>query len=100
MFPTVRMGGRTLSISFGIEGITPSEGVPVKRISVVKKQKGQALIASVFFAMVAMMGLVMMYNTSQTATEKTKLVNAADAAAYSGAVFVPGRHRWRSASRV
>ncbi|NOY67698.1 MAG: hypothetical protein GXP13_09890, partial [Gammaproteobacteria bacterium] len=51
-------------------------------------QKGQALILSVFLVLATAMAAVLMYNTGQTTTEKTRLVNAADAAAYSGAVFV------------
>jgi len=38
--------------------------------------------------MATSMAVVLMYNTGQTTSEKTRLVNAADAAAYSGAVFV------------
>lgn len=68
--------------------ITPGEGVPVKRPISKLKQRGQALVASIFFATVASMGLILMYNTSQAVTEKTRLVNAADAAAYSGGVYV------------
>ncbi len=52
-----------------------------------KYQKGQALILSVFLVMATAMTAVLMYNNGQTTSEKTRLVNAADAAAYSGAVY-------------
>jgi hypothetical protein len=51
-------------------------------------QKGQALILGVFLVLATTMTAVLMYNNGQTTTEKTRLVNAADAAAYSGGVFV------------
>lgn len=51
-------------------------------------QKGQALVLGVFLVLATSMGLVLMYNTGQTTSEKTRLVNAADASAYSGAVFM------------
>ncbi len=51
-------------------------------------QKGQALILGVFLVLATAMAAVLMYNNGQTTSEKTRLVNAADAAAYSGAVFV------------
>jgi len=56
--------------------------------AVSKQQKGQALVLSVFLVLATAMTTVLMYNNGQTTTEKTRLVNAADAAAYSGAVFV------------
>jgi len=51
-------------------------------------QKGQALILGVFLVMATAMTAVLMYNTGQTTSEKSRLVNAADAAAYSGAIYV------------
>jgi hypothetical protein len=53
-----------------------------------RHQKGQALILGIFLVLATTMTAVLMYNNGQTTTEKTRLVNAADAAAYSGAVFV------------
>lgn len=52
------------------------------------KQNGQALILGVFLMMATAMAAVLMYNTGQTTSEKSRLVNASDAAAYSGAIFV------------
>lgn len=52
------------------------------------RQKGQALVLGVFLVLATASAVVLMYNTGQTTSEKTRLVNAADAAAYSGAVYV------------
>lgn len=52
------------------------------------QQKGQALVLGIFLVLATVMTAVLMYNNGQTTSEKTRLVNAADAAAYSGAVFV------------
>ncbi len=52
------------------------------------RQKGQALVLGVFLVLTTVMTAVLMYNNGQTTSEKSRLVNAADAAAYSGAVFV------------
>lgn len=52
-----------------------------------KKQRGQALVLGMFLMLVAAASVVVLYNTAQAATEKTRLVNAADASAYSGAVY-------------
>jgi len=51
------------------------------------KQKGQSIVLAMFLMLVAAASMVVLYNTAQIATEKTRLVNAADAAAYSGAVW-------------
>ncbi len=52
------------------------------------RQRGQALVFGIVLAMIAVATVVAMYNTGQVATEKTKVVDAADAAAYSGALYV------------
>lgn len=46
------------------------------------------MILGVFLVLATSMAAVLMYNNGQMTSEKTRLVNAADAAAYSGAVFV------------
>ncbi len=51
-------------------------------------QEGQALVLGLVLLMIALATVVVMYNNTQVTTEKVKVVNAADAAAYSGAVFV------------
>ena len=51
------------------------------------KQKGQALYLGMVLMAVSASAVFVMYNTSQMATEKSRLVNAADGAAYSGAVW-------------
>ncbi len=52
------------------------------------KQKGQAIILALCLILIGMGATVILYNTGQAASEKARLVNAADAAAYSGAVFM------------
>ncbi|MFK8017147.1 MAG: pilus assembly protein TadG-related protein [Gammaproteobacteria bacterium] len=51
------------------------------------KQQGQALYLGMVLMAVSASAVFVMYNTSQMATEKSRLVNAADGAAYSGAVW-------------
>lgn len=52
-----------------------------------RRQKGQALFLGMVLMAVCATAVFVMYNTSQMATEKSRLVNAADGAAYSGAVW-------------
>jgi hypothetical protein len=49
------------------------------------KQTGQVLIVILAFSAILGAGLLSIYNTAQLSNEKRELVNAADAAAYSGA---------------
>lgn len=49
------------------------------------KQSGQVLIVVLAFSAILGAGLLSIYNTAQLSAEKRELVNAADAAAYSGA---------------
>ncbi|MBC7575162.1 MAG: hypothetical protein H7244_12610 [Herminiimonas sp.] len=51
------------------------------------RQRGQALIYGMFVLIGSLTGLFFLFNTGQLASEKTKLVNAADAVAYSAAVM-------------
>jgi hypothetical protein len=51
-----------------------------------KRQNGQALVFSLFAAMLIIVSLYAMYSISGQAIEKIKLQNTADAAAYSAAV--------------
>jgi len=51
------------------------------------RERGQAIVLIMAILMLAAGTVVVLYNTAQTATEKTRLVNAVDAAAYSGAIW-------------
>ncbi len=59
---------------------------PVREFCV--KQKGQAIVAALVIMLLSVSGLVLMYNTGQATSEKLKVVNAADAAAYSGSLWI------------
>jgi hypothetical protein len=54
-------------------------------------QRGQIAPIALFGVLIASAVLVVMYNAGQKVTEKSNVVNAADAAAYSGAVWT-ARH--------
>lgn len=54
-------------------------------------QSGQVAPVALFGILIASAVLVMMFNTGQKVTEKSQVANAADAAAYSGAVWT-ARH--------
>jgi hypothetical protein len=51
------------------------------------RQKGQALVYGIFMLIFGLAALFFMFNTGQMTAEKTKLVNTADAVAYSAAVM-------------
>lgn len=53
----------------------------------IKKQHGQVLPLGLALLALTMMGIFVLYNTGQVATDKMKLANAADAAAMSGALI-------------
>ena len=55
------------------------------------RQQGQIAPIVLFGVLIASAVLVMMYNTGQKVSEKSQVANAADAAAYSGAVWT-ARH--------
>ena len=52
-----------------------------------KHQRGQALPLGLALAVVATLGALVLYNTGRVATDKARLANAADAAAYSGLLW-------------
>ena len=52
-----------------------------------RRQQGQALIYGIFVLMGGLAALLFVFNTGQLTAEKTKLVNTADAVAYSAAVM-------------
>ncbi len=52
-----------------------------------RHQRGQALIYGIFVLLAGLASLFFMFNTGQLAGEKTKLVNTADAVAYSAGVM-------------
>jgi hypothetical protein len=56
-----------------------------------RRQRGQIAPVALFGVLIASATLVLMYNTGQKITEKSQVANAADAAAYSGAVWT-SRH--------
>lgn len=51
------------------------------------RQRGQALVYGLFVLVTGLAALFFMFNTGQLTAEKTKLVNTADAVAYSAAVM-------------
>lgn len=55
------------------------------------RQRGQIAPVALFGVLIASAALMLMYNTGQKITEKSQVANAADAAAYSGAVWT-ARH--------
>lgn len=57
------------------------------RYSRLSRQRGQALIYGVFVLMAGLASLFFLFNTGQLSSEKTKLVNTADAVAYSAGVM-------------
>lgn len=50
-------------------------------------QNGQALIYGIFVVTIALVSMYFLFNTAQLSSEKTKLVNTADAVAYSNGVL-------------
>lgn len=50
------------------------------------RERGQAIAFVLVTTVIVLLGVVLMYNVSQLTTQKMKLQNTADAAAYSGAV--------------
>ncbi len=56
-------------------------------ISKQRKQRGQTLIYGIFVLVGGLAALFFLFNTGQLAREKTKLVNTADAVAYSGGLI-------------
>lgn len=50
-------------------------------------QRGQALPLGLALALVGMLGALVLFNTGRVATDKARLANAADAAAYSGLLW-------------
>ena len=52
------------------------------------KQRGQAILLGMFMLMTAAISTVLLYNIGQSNNHKTTLVNAADASAYSGAIYI------------
>ncbi|MES2319830.1 MAG: pilus assembly protein TadG-related protein [Pseudomonadota bacterium] len=57
------------------------------RFASLRRQRGQALIYGIFVLLAGLASLFFMFNTGQLASEKTKLVNTADAVAYSAGVM-------------
>ena len=52
-----------------------------------RKQSGQVLPLGLALVVLGLLGAFMLFNTGQLASEKMRLANAADAAAYSGALW-------------
>lgn len=57
------------------------------RLASLQRQRGQALIYGIFVLLAGLASLFFMFNTGQLVSEKTKLVNTADAVAYSAGVM-------------
>ena len=62
----------------------------VRRLSY-HRQGGQALVYGLFVLIASLSGLIFLFNTGQLSSEKTRLVNTADAVAYSAGVMHAGR---------
>jgi hypothetical protein len=58
----------------------------IDRYRSARQCRGQASVMGIALALMLMAGLFALYNVGQTTTEKTRLVNATDAAAYSSGV--------------
>lgn len=52
-----------------------------------KYQRGQALVFGIFLLFISLLTMFYLFNTGQLTREKTKLVNTADAVAYSGGLL-------------
>jgi hypothetical protein len=52
-----------------------------------KRQRGQALVFGIFLLFISLLTMFFLFNTGQLTREKTKLVNTADAVAYSGGLL-------------
>jgi hypothetical protein len=76
---------RALSVKAGVRRARQSSVYCKSRFS---GAGGQASVLGIAFALILMTGIFTLYNISQVSTEKTNLVNAADAAAYSSGVHV------------
>lgn len=57
------------------------------RFTLLARQRGQALIYGIFLMLGGLTALFFLFNTGQLVGEKTKLVNTADAVAYSASVM-------------
>jgi hypothetical protein len=78
---SVQIGGRLMLITSTTQ-VTCTQAA---------RQRGQIAPIALFGVLIASAVLVVMYNAGQKITEKSHLTNAADAAAYSGAVWT-ARH--------
>ncbi len=63
----------------------------LQRVRSSRRERGQIAPVALFGVLIASAVLVLMFNTGQQVTEKSLVANAADAAAYSGAVWT-ARH--------
>ena len=53
----------------------------------ITRQRGQALPLGLAMILIGVLGALVLYNTGRTASDKARLANAADAAAYSGLLW-------------
>jgi hypothetical protein len=65
--------------------------IRTERLRSLRRQRGQIAPIALFGVLIASAMLVVMYNAGHKITEKSQVTNAADAAAYSGAVWT-ARH--------
>jgi len=69
-----------------IKKINISSGLQAQSRLTHRQQRGQAIVMAAFFAFLAAMMAFLVFNSGRAVNDKARLVNAADAAAYSAAV--------------
>jgi hypothetical protein len=67
--------------------VRPDAASPLGRLGGRSRQRGQALVYGLFLIIGGLAAFALMFNAGQLTAEKTKLVNTADAVAYSGGVM-------------
>ncbi|MFT3804536.1 MAG: hypothetical protein QM766_25395 [Burkholderiaceae bacterium] len=60
---------------------------PIPRLSSARRHRGQALVLALVLLFAGSLGLMFMFSAGQVSATKQRVVNAADAAAYSAAVW-------------
>jgi hypothetical protein len=81
-------GGRgAIMVRSGSRSSTGGRARRCERQSGPRSQRGQALVYGLFLLVGGLAAFALMFNAGQLTAEKTKLVNTADAVAYSGGVM-------------
>ncbi|MBK4733739.1 pilus assembly protein TadG-related protein [Noviherbaspirillum pedocola] len=60
---------------------------PALAVHFARRQRGQALVYGIGLLLAGLAGLYLLFNLGQVTAEKTRLINAADAAAHAGALM-------------